>query len=120
MVSWSPAVSYAFGKHPFAGRSSCSSSETMAAASVRIQAGVFAFPPVSSASEPARNMICAMLERDPDQRLSIPGVMQHAWFVQNLPKGAQVYNSRLLAARKPPLYTEDQLTELITEARLGA
>ena len=107
-----------FGVHPFAGRSTRNSAEAVSAA---IQAGHFTFPPDGCASQPARNLICAMLRRDPKQRLSIAGIMQHAWFVQGLPKGADSYNSRLLqeAACKPPLYTEDQLTELITEARLG-
>ena len=107
-----------FGVHPFAGRSTRISAETMSAA---IQAGHFTFPPDGCASQPARNLICAMLRRNPEHRLSIAGIMQHAWFAQGLPKGAVSYNSRLLqeAACKPPLYTEDQLTELITEARLG-
>ena len=46
-------------------------------------------------SEECKDLLKKVLMADPAQRLTIQGIMQHDWFLQDLPAGALEVNSRL-------------------------
>ncbi len=46
-------------------------------------------------SEECKDLLKKVLMADPAQRLTIQGIMQHPWFLQDLPAGALEVNSRL-------------------------
>ena len=46
-------------------------------------------------SEECKDLLRKVLMADPGQRLTIQGIMQHPWFLQDLPVGALEVNSRL-------------------------
>jgi serine/threonine protein kinase len=46
-------------------------------------------------SDECKDLLRKVLMADPAQRLTIQGIMQHPWFLQDLPVGALEVNSRL-------------------------
>lgn len=50
-------------------------------------------------SEGCRDLIQKLLVADPAQRLTIPGIFQHPWFLHDLPQGAITMNDRFVQAK---------------------
>lgn len=42
------------------------------------------------------DLLSRLLEVDPDKRITVPQVLQHPWFVQDMPEGLADTNSNLL------------------------
>ena len=42
------------------------------------------------------DLLCRLLEVDPDKRISVQQVFKHPWFLQDLPEGLQDLNNNLL------------------------
>ena len=53
-----------------------------------------------------RDLLTQMLTADPEKRIRVAGIMQHPWFLQDLPVGTLDVNGQLQrtdTARCPPL-----------------
>eukprot|EP00892_Ulva_mutabilis_P010117 jgi/Ulvmu1/7478/UM037_0021.1 len=59
----------------------------------------YSFPRACNISESCRDLIQKLLVADPAQRLTIPGIFQHPWFLHDLPQGAITMNDRFVQAK---------------------
>jgi len=53
------------------------------------------FPGNPEISKSLKDLICRILEKDPEKRITIEGIMRHPWFLKNLPSGALEMNNKL-------------------------
>jgi serine/threonine-protein kinase SRK2 len=67
------------------------------------------FPRILAAEyvKPVASPVCldllqAMLTPNPAERITLPAIMQHPWFVKDLPPGLHEMNDHLVSAAFPP------------------
>ncbi len=56
------------------------------------------YPPLLQASAACRDLLRQMLTAEPSKRITIPGIMNHPWFLKDLPQGTHEMNARLQAS----------------------
>ena len=83
------------------------------------------FPRPAELSADCFSLLDAMLNVDTELRITVQGIMQHPWFLTNLPEGMLQLNKRLLQSPANPLESghfckqnEDQIQE-VCEAALA-
>lgn len=71
-------------------------------------------------SEECQDFLVAILDPNPETRMSLEEAKVHPWFVKNLPPDYYTYNDILLAEHKSAeSWKEDKIRELVDQARLS-
>lgn len=63
----------------------------------KFHAAEYPLPPEVPASDHVKDLLSKLLVADPTHRTSIEGIMQHPWFTEMLPTGAENMNDYYLA-----------------------
>ena len=71
------------------------------------------------------DLLCRLLEVDPDKRITVQQVLKHPWFTQDMPEGMANLNSNLLQMSLSILsgnctQTEEEIVQLTNTAVQGA
>ncbi len=84
----------------------------------RMEGEAYVVNPQVPISEECLDMLRGLLKPTPDQRLTIEGIMSHAWFKKKLPPQALEMNMYYLNLPVPPEYQRpEQIKALVEEAR---
>lgn len=90
----------------------------------RVVSGEFEFSPDISVSDSYKDLLSHLLQPDPSRRATVEQIMQHEWFLKDLPVGCLEMNRKLLdriAARDPALeqILAQQVDALVEMASVG-
>jgi len=79
----------------------------------------YSFPSDVALTPDCRDLLHRMLLPDPSERIKIPEILRHPWFIANLPPRATAMNDRYLAATEaaPGAQSQEAIHAVIAEAQ---
>lgn len=83
----------------------------------RILKADFEYPRSRQVSPECKDLIDKILVADPDVRLGVPEIQEHAWFKKGLPKGYLEYNDQALQIEVTSVQPPEEIKRIIALAK---
>eukprot|EP00210_Caulerpa_lentillifera_P003306 g3157.t1 len=106
-----------FGFYPFIRKEDVNIPDSVQRIHKRIVDAPLTFPQHKKSSADLRDLLSKMLEKDPNERITLDQIMKHKWFQVYLPEGALALNENI-ESRQNGLKSEAEIAELIEHAKI--
>lgn len=83
----------------------------------RIVESPFRLPPFPELSDELKDLLNKIMVKDPNERITVDGIMRHPWFQTNLPDGAMDMNKKL-QKQKSGIQSETDIAAIVDEAKI--